>query len=73
MPHGFTVRECAVDLRPGGVLRMVIQRPDGSESTRPPELASYCMHALAGAGAQRSKAAVRRLLSVTLDGFRPPG
>ncbi len=37
------------------------------------ELASYCVHALAGAGAQRSKAAVRRLVSVTRDGLRPPG
>jgi uncharacterized protein YndB with AHSA1/START domain len=33
MPHGFTVPECTVDLRPGGVLRMVIHGPDGSEST----------------------------------------
>jgi uncharacterized protein YndB with AHSA1/START domain len=33
MPHGFTVPECTVDLRPGGVLRMVIQGPDGGEST----------------------------------------
>lgn len=33
MPHGFTVPECTVDLRPGGVRRMVIHGPDGSEST----------------------------------------
>lgn len=33
MPHGFTVSECTVDLRPGGVRRMVIHGPDGSEST----------------------------------------
>ncbi len=33
MPHGFTVPECSVDLRPGGALRMVIHGPDGSEST----------------------------------------
>jgi AcrR family transcriptional regulator len=38
----------------------------------PDELASYCVHALAGAGTQRSKAAVRRLVSVTLAGLRPP-
>ena len=37
----------------------------------PDELASYCLHALAGAGSQRSKAAVRRLVSVTMDGLRP--
>ncbi len=33
-PHGFTVPECTVDLRPGGVLRMVILAPDGSQSTK---------------------------------------
>jgi AcrR family transcriptional regulator len=37
------------------------------------ELANYCVHALAGAGGQRSKAAVRRLVSVTLAGLRPQG
>jgi AcrR family transcriptional regulator len=38
----------------------------------PDELASYCVHALGGAGTQRSKAAVRRLVLVTLAGLRPP-
>ena len=38
----------------------------------PDELAGYCIHALAGAGGHRSKAAVRRLVSVTLAGLRPP-
>ncbi len=38
----------------------------------PDELATYCVHALAGAGSQRSKAAVDRLVSVTLAGLRPP-
>lgn len=38
----------------------------------PDELASYCLHALAGAGPQRSKTAVRRLVTVTLAGLRPP-
>jgi hypothetical protein len=37
----------------------------------PDELASYCVHALGGDGAQRSKAAVRRLVSVTLAGLSP--
>jgi AcrR family transcriptional regulator len=36
------------------------------------ELASYCLHALAGASSLPSKAAVRRLVAVTLDGLRPP-
>jgi AcrR family transcriptional regulator len=35
------------------------------------ELASYCLNALA-AGSLPSKAAVRRLVAVTLDGLRPP-
>jgi AcrR family transcriptional regulator len=34
------------------------------------ELATYCVHALAGAGSQRSKASVRRLVSITLAGLR---
>ncbi|MGQ0841927.1 TetR/AcrR family transcriptional regulator [Actinokineospora sp.] len=38
----------------------------------PDELAGYCLHALAAAGGLRSKAAVRRLVTVTLAGLRPP-
>ncbi|MGW0732007.1 TetR/AcrR family transcriptional regulator [Streptomyces sp. NPDC002851] len=37
----------------------------------PDELANYCLHALAAAGTSRSKAAVRRLVAVTLSGLRP--
>lgn len=37
----------------------------------PKELANYCLHALAGAGRVHSKAAVRRLVMVTLAGVRP--
>jgi len=36
------------------------------------ELASYCLHALTAASGLRSKAAVRRLVTVTLAGLRPP-
>jgi AcrR family transcriptional regulator len=36
------------------------------------ELASYCLHALSGAAGLRSKSAVRRLVTVTLAGLRPP-
>jgi AcrR family transcriptional regulator len=36
----------------------------------PRELASYCMDALAGARYERSKAAVDRLVAVTVDGLR---
>ena len=35
------------------------------------ELAGYCLHALAAAGSAPSKAAVRRLVGVTMDGLRP--
>jgi AcrR family transcriptional regulator len=38
----------------------------------PGELASYCLHALTAASSLPSKAAVRRLVSVTLAGLRPP-
>jgi AcrR family transcriptional regulator len=37
----------------------------------PDELASYCLHALGAAGSLPSKAAVRRLVTVTLAGLRP--
>jgi AcrR family transcriptional regulator len=36
----------------------------------PAELASYCVNALTGAGDLPSKAAVRRLVAITLDGLR---
>ena len=38
----------------------------------PDELASYCLHALSAASSLASKAAVRRLVKVTLAGLRPP-
>ncbi len=37
----------------------------------PEELATYCLHALTAAGSLPSKAAVRRLVAVTLAGLRP--
>ena len=37
----------------------------------PGELAGYCLHALGAAGSLPSKAAVRRLVAVTLAGLRP--
>lgn len=37
----------------------------------PDELARFCLHALEAAGSMPSKAAVRRLVKVTLDGLRP--
>jgi AcrR family transcriptional regulator len=38
----------------------------------PDELASYCLHALEAARTLKSRAAVRRLVAVTLAGLRPP-
>jgi AcrR family transcriptional regulator len=41
------------------------------DDVAPDELAQYCVHALAAAGSLRTKAAVRRLVAVTLAGLRP--
>jgi len=43
------------------------------DDVAPDELASYCLHALTAASSLPSKAAVRRLVTVTLAGLRPPG
>ena len=37
----------------------------------PVELANYCLHAISAAGSLRSKAAVHRLVTVTLSGLHP--
>src|SRR6266540_4650675 len=44
---------------------------DLRDDVAPDELASYCIHALAAASGLPSKAAVRRLVTVTLAGLRP--
>jgi hypothetical protein len=54
------------------LLTEAVRTGDVRDDVAPDELAGYCLHALAGAGSQRSKAAVRRLVSVTLAGLRPP-
>ncbi len=43
------------------------------DDVAPDELASYCLSSLAAARNLPSKAAVRRLVMVTLAGVRPPG
>jgi AcrR family transcriptional regulator len=55
-----------------GLLTEAVETGDVRDDVTPDELASYCLHALAGASRQRSKAAVRRLVTVTLAGLRPP-
>ncbi len=44
---------------------------DLRDDVPPGELASYCLHALTAASSLPSKAAVRRLVTVTLAGLRP--
>lgn len=44
---------------------------DVRSDVAPDELARYCLHAIAAADSLPSKAAVRRLVTVTLDGLRP--
>lgn len=44
---------------------------DVREDVAPAELATYCLHALAAARSLPSKAAVHRLVTVTLAGVRP--
>jgi AcrR family transcriptional regulator len=55
-----------------GLLVEAVKTGEVRDDVPPDELASYCVHALAGGGTERSKATVRRLVSVTLDGLRPP-
>lgn len=45
---------------------------DVRDDVAPDELASYCLHAFTAASTLPSKAAVRRLVTVTLGGLRPP-
>ncbi len=47
------------------------QTGDIRDDVAPAELASYCLHALAAASSLPSKAAVRRLVAVTLAGLHP--
>lgn len=44
---------------------------DVRDDVAPDELAGYCLHALATASTLPSKAAVRRLVAVTLAGLHP--
>ncbi|MGH3071221.1 MAG: TetR/AcrR family transcriptional regulator [Gaiellaceae bacterium] len=60
-----------------GLIEALIAEGAASRDIRgdiePGELATYCLHALTAAGSLGSKAAVRRLVIVTLAGLRPPG
>jgi AcrR family transcriptional regulator len=56
------IRDLVAEAAGAGVLR---------DEVPPDELANYCLHALAAARGLPSKAAVRRLVAVTLAGLRP--
>jgi AcrR family transcriptional regulator len=55
----------------GDLLTEVAATGDLRDDVPPDELASYCLHALTAAGSLPSKAAVCRLVTVTLAGLRP--
>jgi AcrR family transcriptional regulator len=54
------------------LLAEVAETGELRDDVPPAELATYCLHALMAAGSLPSKAAVRRLVAVTLSGLRPP-
>ncbi|MEW1599445.1 TetR/AcrR family transcriptional regulator [Streptomyces sp. NPDC093808] len=56
-----------------GLLAEGVQAGEVRDDVTPDELTGYCLHALAGAGDLPSRAAVRRLVVVTLTGLRPQG
>ena len=57
------IKELLTEVAAAGELR---------DDVAPDELASYCVHALGAARSLPSKGAVRRLVTVTLAGLRPP-
>ena len=54
------------------LLTKAAETGDVRDDVAPDELASYCLHALAAASSLPTKAAVGRLVTVTLAGLRPP-
>jgi hypothetical protein len=55
----------------GGLLAEGARTGDIRDDVAPDELATYCLHALTAASSLPSKAAVRRLVEVTLAGLHP--
>jgi AcrR family transcriptional regulator len=56
----------------GGLIADAAKAGDLRDDIAPGELASYCLHALTAAGGLRSADAVRRLVTLTMAGLRPP-
>lgn len=54
-----------------GLLAEAAKKRQIRDDVAPAELARYCLHALAAANGAPSKAAVRRLVTMTLAGLRP--
>lgn len=54
-----------------GLLTEAAETGHVRDDVAPDELASYCLHALAAAGSLPSRAAVHRLVAVTLAGLHP--
>jgi AcrR family transcriptional regulator len=54
-----------------GMRTEALETGDVRDDVAPDELASYCLHALAAASSLPSRAAVRRLVTVTLAGLHP--
>jgi AcrR family transcriptional regulator len=54
------------------LLTEAAEKGEVRDDVAPGELASYCLHALTAASTMPSKAAVLRLVNVTLAGLRPP-
>jgi AcrR family transcriptional regulator len=55
----------------GDLIAAAARTGDIRNDVAPHELAGYCLHALSAASTLPSKAAVRRLVTVTLAGMRP--
>jgi AcrR family transcriptional regulator len=56
----------------GGLIADAAKAGDLRDDIAPGELASYCLHALTAAGSLPSPDAVRRLVTLTMAGLRPP-
>lgn len=56
----------------GELLTQAARSGDVRDDIPPAELAAYCLHALGAAAGMRSEAEVRRLVTVTRAGLRPP-
>lgn len=69
--HAGRVRQRLEDFV-GDLVADGVQAGQLRDDVPPGELAGYCLHALQAAGGLTSKAAVRRLVAVTLAGLRPP-